>query len=70
MQAVVFILEGDHVVEIKEQVRLNTCLHHVMLSCVNVFMVYFTLLMPHLIDPLYTDKCGRWRRSQGIYNGE
>lgn len=26
--------------------------------------------MPHLIDPLYTDKCGRWRRSQGIYNGE
>lgn len=39
MQAVVFILEGDHVVEIKEQVRLNTCLHHVMLSCVNVFIV-------------------------------
>lgn len=26
MQAVVFILEGDHVAEIKEQVRLNTYL--------------------------------------------
>lgn len=36
MQAVVFILEGDHVAEIKEQVRLNTSALHVIPSCVNV----------------------------------
>lgn len=37
MQAVVFILEGDHVAEIKEQVRLtNTFALHVIPSCVNV----------------------------------